>query len=84
MNNEGLVREITAMRLDLLGPTFVPQHSDSRVLEQMVFKWGRSRAWLGDVLAGHYADLYLAGGRVDENSVQRDLDQMLGGGLAPE
>ena len=81
MNNPGLFKELTAMRLDLLGPTFVPQHSDARVLEQLVFKWRRSRDWLADVLAGHYADLARAGRPVATGEIERDLARMLGVGV---
>ena len=35
VNNPGLIREITEMRLDMLGLSFVPQHSDCRILEQL-------------------------------------------------
>src|SRR5690625_3801331 len=31
LNNPSLIKEITSMRLELLGPTFAPQHSDARV-----------------------------------------------------
>ena len=82
VNVPSLTEEITRMRLDLLGPTFVPQHSDARVLEQLVFKWGRSRAWLGRVLGDHYADLDASGGRLTAETVRRDLSAMLGQGFA--
>ncbi len=80
-NVPSVAREITAMRLDLLGPTFVPQHSDARVLEQLFSKWERSRRWLGDVLGAHWADLAAAGGVVDEARVRADLVRMLGTGF---
>lgn len=81
VNQPRLIEEITAMRLDLLGPTFVPQHSDARVLEQLVFKWARSRRVLGEVLADRYAELAIAGRPIDAEIVERDLRIMLGGGL---
>jgi hypothetical protein len=82
VNVPSVTEEITNMRLDLLGPTFVPQHSDARVLEQLVFKWGRSRAWLGRVFGDHYADLAASGGVVTAARVRRDLAAMLGQGFA--
>ena len=81
MNNEPLFQELTAMRLDLLGPTFVPQHSDCRVLEQLYFKWKRSRAWLVEPFAHRYADLERAGLTVTEEMIARDLEAMLGRGF---
>ena len=32
LNNPSLVEEITRMRMELLGTSFIPQHSDARVL----------------------------------------------------
>jgi hypothetical protein len=84
MSNEGLAKEITAMRLDLLGTSFVPQHSDARVLEQLVSKWRRSRQWLGEVLAHHWADLAASGFAVDALAVRRDVTALFGGGPLAE
>ena len=47
-----------------------------------MFKWGRSRAWLGRVLGDHYADLDASGGRLTAETVRRDLSAMLGQGFA--
>jgi len=43
VNNPSLVEEITRMRVELLGTDFAPQHSDARVLDQLVYKWDHSR-----------------------------------------
>ncbi len=81
LNNEAMVDEITRMRLDLLGPSFVPQHSDARVLEQLVFKWRRSRRWLTAPFAARYRELAASGRRVDREVVRQDLTAMLGRGF---
>lgn len=81
LNNPSLIREITAMRIELLGLTFVPQHSDARVLDQLIYKWAHSRAILADVLASKYGDLAAAGRRVTGPEIKRDLEILLGGGL---
>ncbi len=80
-NNQSIAREITAMRLDMLGPSFIPQHSDARVLEQVLYKWQRSREWLLPVLAERYLELQSVGGLVSEATLRRDFDSMFGGGL---
>ena len=54
INVPSLVRETTRMRLELLGPTFSPKHSDARVLDQLVYKREPSRADIAEVLADHY------------------------------
>jgi hypothetical protein len=79
LNNPSLVEEITRMRVELLGTTFIPQHSDARVLEQLVYKWDHSRSIIGKVLADKYADLAAAGWVATETELRRDIKQMLDG-----
>ncbi|MGE3241798.1 MAG: hypothetical protein AB7G28_03480 [Pirellulales bacterium] len=79
LNNPSLVEEITRMRVELLGTTFIPQHSDARVLEQLVYKWDHSRAIIGEVLAEKYADLAEAGWVASEAEIRRDIREMLDG-----
>jgi hypothetical protein len=79
LNGPGLVREITALRTDLLGLSYIPQHSDARVLEQILYKWKHARAAVGDVLAEKYADLAAAGWRVTEDDIRRDAAALFAG-----
>lgn len=78
LNNPSLVEEITRMRFELLGPTVVPQHSDARVLDQLIYKWDHSRAVIADVLADKYADLLATGWTVTESEIQRDVARLFG------
>ena len=50
LNNPSLVEEITRERLEMLGTSFVPQHSDARVLEQLIYKWANTRRTLAPIL----------------------------------
>lgn len=61
VNNPSLIEEITRMRMELLGPTFIPQHSDSRVLDQLLYKWDHSRRIIGKVLTDKFDDMRLTG-----------------------
>ncbi len=79
LNNPSLIREITAMRLELLGLSFIPQHSDSRVLDQLIYKWAHSRRIIGDVLAGKYADIAETGRTVTEDHIMRDVAMLFDG-----
>jgi hypothetical protein len=79
LNNPSLVEEITRMRLELLGLSFLPQHSDARVLDQLIYKWEHSRRIIGEVLCGKYADLLAAGWRLEEDEIRRDVGKLLGG-----
>lgn len=77
LNTDSLVDEITRMRLELLGPTFVPQHSDARVLEHVIYKWQGSRAVIAEVLADKYETLEQTGWRVERADIEHDVNQLL-------
>jgi hypothetical protein len=79
LNNPSLIEEITRMRVELLGPSFIPQHSDARVLEQLIYKWNHSRRILGKVLKDKFADLAAAGWPVSESEVRRTVSNLLDG-----
>jgi hypothetical protein len=80
LNNPSLIEELTRMRLELLGLSFVPQHSDARVLEQLIYKWSHSRRIIAEVLADKYEDLAATGWPVTEDDIARDVHDLLGGG----
>ncbi|MGD8452794.1 MAG: glucuronate isomerase [Phycisphaerae bacterium] len=84
LNNPSIIREIATERFELLGLTAIPQHSDARVLDQLIYKWAHSREIIGDVLAQRYFDLSRAGWTVTEEEIQRDAQTILGGGLLLE
>ena len=79
MNNPSLIEEITRMRLELLGLSFIPQHSDARVLDQVIYKWVHSKAILTDVLTDKYTDLALTGWWPKEEEIRRDANDLLSG-----
>lgn len=54
LNNPSIVEEMTRERIEMLGLSFVPQHSDARVLEQVIYKWRNTRRTLAGILAGYY------------------------------
>ena len=73
LNNPSLIEEITRMRLELLGTTFIPQHSDARVLDQLLYKWDHSRQVIGKVLAEKYRELVESGWELSEQGVKEDV-----------
>ena len=79
LNNPSLIEEMTRMRFELLGPSVAPQHSDARVLEQVVYKWDHSRTIIAKVLADKYTDILATGWTIREEEIQRDTKQLLGG-----
>lgn len=74
-----LINEITRMRVELLGPSFTPQHSDARVLDQLVYKWPHSRRIIAQVLAEKYTDLAQTGWSISREEIERDVKGLFGG-----
>ena len=79
LNNPSLIEEITRMRLEMLGASIIPQHSDARVLDQLMYKWHHSRAAIGKVLADKYADVVDTEWVVSEADVKKDVERLLKG-----
>lgn len=79
LNNPSLIEEITRMRFELLGGSIIPQHSDCRIIDQLLYKWDHSREIIAKVLFEKYDDLLTAGWRLEEEEIQRDVDDLLGG-----
>jgi hypothetical protein len=79
MNNPSIVEEITRERLEMLGTSFIPQHSDARVLEQLIYKWRNTRRTLVPVLTRAYELLEQDGRRVSREDIQRDVTTLFRG-----
>jgi len=79
LNNPSLIEEITRMRFELLGLSVTPQHSDCRVLDQLLYKWDHSREIIGKVLIDKYSDLMDTGWRLEEEEIRRDVADLFGG-----
>jgi hypothetical protein len=79
LNNPSIVSEITAERLELLGPSFVPQHSDARVLEQLIYKWNHARLIIADCLYETYERLLDSGRAVTPKEINRDITRLFSG-----
>ncbi len=80
LNNPSIIAEITAMRVEILGSGFTAQHSDARVLDQLVYKWKHSRRIISEVLATKYETMIAIGGwKVTLDEIKRDAWRYLGG-----
>ena len=73
------MREITLQRIELLGSSFIPQHSDARVLEQLIYKWRHSRRIIADALYDSYIALQDDGWPLTPEHIRRDVRRMFGG-----
>ena len=76
LNNPTLIDEMTSMRFELLGTSVIPQHSDARVLDQLVYKWSHSRQIIAQVLTRQYQNLIDSGWHLEEEEIKRDVKQL--------
>ena len=79
LNNPSVVEEMTRERIEMLGMSFVPQHSDARVLEQVIYKWRNTRRTLGPILANSYQLLTEDGRGVTRGEIRRDITKLFRG-----
>jgi hypothetical protein len=78
-NIPSVVEEMTRMRLELLGLSVTPQHSDARVLDQLVYKWDHSRRIIARVLTEKYTSLCETGWELADSEIERDVRDLFGG-----
>lgn len=78
-NNPSIIAEMTRMRMELLGTSFTAQHSDARVLDQIVYKWKYSRRVIAEVLTEQYLGLLGTGWKLTKADVRQDVWRYFGG-----
>lgn len=78
-NNPSIIEEITRMRVEMLGTSFTAQHSDSRVVDQLIYKWGHSRAVIANVLTKEYTKTLKSGWTFSREEIRRDVWRLFGG-----
>jgi hypothetical protein len=76
LNNPSIVEEITRERIEMLGTSFIPQHSDARVLEQVIYKWRNTRRTMTKVLSEAYRVLSEDGRPVTRADIKADVTRL--------
>ncbi len=79
LNNSSIITEITRERFEMLGTSFIPQHSDARIVDQLIYKWSHSRLLIADALYESYAGLWREGRRVTRKEIERDAAKLFSG-----
>lgn len=74
-----VINEMTRMRLELIGLSMTPQHSDARVMDQVIYKWSHSREIITGALIDKYSDLEKTGWVVSDEELARDVNDLFGG-----
>src|SRR5882724_1907258 len=75
LNNPSIVEEITRERIEMLGTSFIPQHSDARVLEQVIYKWRNTRHILAPILSASYGAIVRDGRSVSRQDIEHDVER---------
>jgi hypothetical protein len=76
LNNPSIVEEITRERIEMLGTSFIPQHSDARILEQLIYKWRNTRRTLAPILSAAYCTLSEDGRTVSRGDIRQDITRL--------
>jgi hypothetical protein len=67
------------MRVEMLGSAFTAQHSDARVLDQLIYKWSHSRAVIAKVLSKEFTKLVKSGWSLTRGELRREVERLFGG-----
>ena len=79
MNQPTLIKQILKMRIDMLGFSFIPQHSDARVSDQLIYKWIHFKKILHPILFEYYQNLINNNFPITELILQRDINNLFFG-----
>lgn len=77
-NIPSIIDHVTRMRMEMLGFNFTYQHSDARVLDQLIYKWNTNRRILHQVMLENYELLMQTGWVLTRDEVKRDLGLLMG------
>ena len=76
LNQPSIVEEMTRERIEMLGFSFIPQHSDARVLEQVIYKWRNTRRTIAPILANAYGLLAEDGRQVSREEIRSGMQKL--------
>ena len=76
LNNPSVVEEITRERIEMLGTSFIPQHSDARILEQVIYKWRNTRRILSPILSKSFELMAEDGRPATCGDIQREITRL--------
>jgi hypothetical protein len=79
LNNPSIIEELTRERIEMLGWSFTVQHSDARVLDQVIYKWKHSKEIIKNVLIEKYSQILDDGWNISEEEMRRDIKTLFGG-----
>lgn len=76
LSGSNLIEETTKLRMESLGLAFIPQYSDAKVLEQLIYIWGFIRKNIASLLIEKYKTLLKLGWEISEKEIKRDVETL--------
>ena len=61
------------LRIEMLNDNFIPQHSDARVIDQLIYKWNDFRNYYIEVYSKKYKQLIEIGRRIKAEDLERNV-----------
>ena len=72
-NQESIIKNTLSMRIEMLGDNFLPQHSDARVIDQLVYKWNDFRHYYTEVFTHKYQQLIETGYKLKAEDIEKNV-----------
>jgi hypothetical protein len=72
-NQESIIKNTLNLRIEMLNDNFIPQHSDARVIDQLIYKWNDFRHYYTSVYANKYRQLVQTGFKIKPEDIERNV-----------
>ena len=73
-NNESIIENLLKQRFELLGDNFIVQHSDARIIDQLVYKWLDFKSIYIKVMVEKYQKLLSLGYKIKATDLERKIN----------
>ncbi len=72
-NQESIIKNILQLRIEMLNDNFIPQHSDARVIDQLIYKWNDFRNYYVEVYSKKYKQLIEIGHKIKAEDLDKTV-----------
>jgi len=73
-NNESIIENVLKQRFELLGDNFILQHSDARIIDQLVYKWLDFKSVYIKVMVEKYNKLLSLGYKIKASDLEKKIN----------
>lgn len=73
-NNESVIENVLKQRFELLGDNFILQHSDARIIDQLVYKWLDFKSTYIKVMVEKYHKLLSLGYKIKASDLEKKIN----------